>query len=108
MYISICRLYPPGGFSNFLQGNTFANHQNANENFHFVGTGMSQSSVSPIDIGATRTPSPAQQSDDMVDDLGAQEDDIVKESRKDKRLNWSVPEDIRLVGFKPWYLCGQD
>uniref|UniRef100_J3KUS2 Myb-like domain-containing protein n=1 Tax=Oryza brachyantha TaxID=4533 RepID=J3KUS2_ORYBR len=90
-------LYPPGGFSNFLQGNPFGNHRNANEDFHFVGAGMSQSSVSPIDMGVTRTPSPAEQTDDMVEDLDAEEDDIIKESRNDKRLNWSVPEDIRLT-----------
>jgi hypothetical protein len=36
---------------------------------------MSQSSVSPIDLGATRTPSPAQQTDDIVDDLDAEEDE---------------------------------
>uniref|UniRef100_J3MWE4 No apical meristem-associated C-terminal domain-containing protein n=1 Tax=Oryza brachyantha TaxID=4533 RepID=J3MWE4_ORYBR len=91
------RLYPPGGFSNFLQGNPLANHPNANEDFHFVGAGMSQSSVSPIDMGVTRTPSPAEQTNDMVEDLDAEEDDIFKESRTDERLNWSVSEDIRLT-----------
>lgn len=93
----ICRLYPPGGFSNFLHGSTFVNHPNANEDFHFVGSGMSQSSISQIDVGVTSTPSPVQRTDDMVEDLDGEEDDIVKECRTDKRLNWSVPEDIRLA-----------
>jgi len=96
-----CRLYPPGGFSNFLQSNPFANHPNGNENFHFVGAGLSQSSVSPIDMGATRTPSPAQQTVDIVDDIDAEEDETInidETSRTANRLNWSVSEDIRLVG----------
>lgn len=62
---------------------------------------MSQSSVSPIDVGAARTPSPAQQTNDIVDDLDAEEDETInvdEYSRTDKRLNWSVPEDRRLVG----------
>jgi len=96
-----CRLYPPGGFSDLLEPNPFANHPSGNENFHYVGGGMSQSSVSPIDLGATRTPSPAQQNDDIVVELGAEEDETInvdEDSRTDKRLNWSVPEDKRLVG----------
>jgi hypothetical protein len=83
-----------------LQSNPFANHPNGNENFHFVGAGMSQSSVPPIDLGATRTPSPAQQTDDIVDDLDAEEDetiDVDEDSRTQHRLNWTVPEDVRLV-----------
>jgi len=97
----VCRLYPPGGFSNFLQSNPFANHPNGNENFHFVGAGLSQSSVSPIDMGATRTPSTAQQTVDIVDDIDAEEDETInidETSRTANRLNWSVNEDIRLVG----------
>jgi hypothetical protein len=61
---------------------------------------MSQSSVPPIDLGATRTPSPAQQTDDIVDDLDAEEDetiDVDEDSRTQHRLNWTVPEDVRLV-----------
>jgi hypothetical protein len=94
--------YPPGGFSNFLGSNPFANHPNGTENFHFVGAGMSQSSVSSQYKSATRTPTPAQQNDHMVDDLDAEENEtnnIPYDSRTDKRLNWFVPEDIRLVGF---------
>jgi hypothetical protein len=100
-------MYPPGGFSNFLHSNPFANHPNGNENFHFVGTGMSQSSVSPMDQSAARTPSPAQPTDHMVDDLDGEESEtnnIPDDSRTDKRLNWSVPDDIRLVGSNLCYL----
>jgi hypothetical protein len=62
---------------------------------------MSHSSVSPIDLGATRTPSLAQQTDDIVDDLDAKEDetiDVYEDSRTQHRLNWMVLEDIQLVG----------
>ena len=84
-----------------LESNPFANHPNATENLHFVGAGMSRSPVSPQYMSATGTPSPAQQTDHMVDDLDAEENEtnnIPDDSRTDKRLNWSVPEDIRLVG----------
>lgn len=55
----------------------------------------------PIDLDATRTPSPAHQTHDIVDDLDAEEDetiDVDDDSRTEKRLNWKVPDDIRLVG----------
>jgi hypothetical protein len=42
--IVVCRLYPPGGFTNYLHSNPFANHHNGNnipENFHFVGAATS-------------------------------------------------------------------
>ncbi|KAF8730395.1 hypothetical protein HU200_016971 [Digitaria exilis] len=84
-----CRIYPPGGFSNFLQSNTF-NHPDGNENSHFVCGGLSQSSLSPQ----------AQQTDHVVNDLDAEEDETINidnDSRTDKRLNWTVPEDIRLA-----------
>ncbi|KAF8662903.1 hypothetical protein HU200_055485 [Digitaria exilis] len=61
---------------------------------------MSQSSFSPHYLGATRTPSPAQQTDHIVNDLDAEEDETINidnDSRIDKRLNWTVPEDIRLA-----------
>ena len=82
-----------------LESNPFANHPNATENLHFVGAGMSRSPVSPQYMSATGTPSPAQQTE--LDDLDAEENEtnnIPDDSRTDKRLNWSIPEDIRLVG----------
>ncbi|KAF0922087.1 hypothetical protein E2562_024660 [Oryza meyeriana var. granulata] len=76
------RFYPPEGFTNFLQSNPFSNHPNGNENFHFVGAAMSQSSMSP-----------AQQTDDIVDDVDAQDDEAInidEDCRTDKSLNWQV------------------
>ncbi|XP_002439252.2 glutathione S-transferase T3 [Sorghum bicolor] len=103
-------LYPLGGFSNFLQSNPYVNHPNGNENFHLVGVGMiSQSSVSPIDQGATRTPSPAQETHEQGDDLDVQEDQTINvddDSRTAKRLLWNVPDDIRLASA--WLRCSKD
>jgi hypothetical protein len=51
-----------------------------------------------MDQSAATTPSPAQPTDHMVDDLDGEENEtnnIPNDSRTDKRLNWSVPE---LVG----------
>ncbi|KAF8781061.1 hypothetical protein HU200_001033 [Digitaria exilis] len=92
-------IYPPEGFSNYLQSDTFANLPDGTENSHFVGGGLSQSSFSPQYLGATRTPTQAKQTDHIVNDLDAEEDETINidnDSRTDKRLNWMVPEDIRL------------
>ncbi|CAO2209402.1 unnamed protein product [Urochloa humidicola] len=56
---------------------------------------MSQSSFSPLNLGAATTPPPAQ-----LNDFDAEEDEAINidnDSRTDKRLNWTVPEDIRLA-----------
>jgi len=61
---------------------------------------MGQSSMSPIDLGARRTPSPAQETDDLVDDVDADETETInvdENFRTNRRLNWSVDEDKRLV-----------
>ena len=61
---------------------------------------MGQSSMSPIDLGARRTPSPAQEADDLVDDVDVEETETInvdEDFRTDRRLNWSVDEDKRLV-----------
>lgn len=82
-----------------MQSNPFAIHPNGTENFHFVG-GMSQSTVAPIDLDATKTPSPTQQANDIEDDLEVQEDEAVnidEDSRTEKRLNWKMDDDVRLV-----------
>ncbi|KAF0919524.1 hypothetical protein E2562_029763 [Oryza meyeriana var. granulata] len=53
----------------------------------------SQSSISPIDLGARRTPSPTQETDDVVDDVDAEETETInvdEDSRTDKRLNWTA------------------
>ncbi|KAF8779899.1 hypothetical protein HU200_002168 [Digitaria exilis] len=95
-----CRIYPPRGFSNYLQSDTFANLPDGTENSHFVGGGLSQSLFSPQYLGATRTPTQAKQTDHIVNDLNAEEDETINidnDSRTDKRLNWTVPEDIRLA-----------
>lgn len=88
-------LYPPGGFTNYLQSNP--------ENFHFVGATMSWPSMSPNDPCSEGTPSPA--ASNLVHDVDAQGketididvDDTLQEVRTDKRLSWSRQEDVRLA-----------
>jgi len=61
---------------------------------------MGQSSMSPIDLGARRTPSTAQETDDLVDDVDVEETETInvdEDFRTDRRLNWSVDEDKLLV-----------
>nr|TKW32835.1 hypothetical protein SEVIR_2G193400v2 [Setaria viridis] len=65
---------------------------------------MNRSSVSPIDLGATRTHSPAEEEDglahDAVKDVGEEEDESINvddDARTDKRLNWTVEEGKRLA-----------
>jgi len=56
--------------------------------------------MSPIDLGARRTPSPAQETDDLVDDVDAGETETINvdgDFRTDRCLNWSVDEDKRSV-----------
>jgi hypothetical protein len=63
--------------------------------------------VPPIDLGATRTPSPAQQTHDIVDDLNVEEDETINvddDSRTEKRLNWTVPDRHTIGRLKPSYL----
>ncbi|CAD6268499.1 unnamed protein product [Miscanthus lutarioriparius] len=83
-------------------------HLLVKENFHFVGAAMGQSSMSPIDLGARRTPSPAQKTDDLVDDVDVEETETInvdENFRTDRRLNWSVDEDKRLCCY--WSCCRQ-
>ncbi|KAF8762051.1 hypothetical protein HU200_009812 [Digitaria exilis] len=64
--------------------------------------GVSSSPICPPDASLPRTGTPpvAQETDHIVNDLDVEEDEkinIDNNSRTDKRLNWTVPEDIRLM-----------
>jgi len=46
--------------------------------------------MSPINLGARRTPSPAQENDDLVDDVDIEESETInvdEDFRTDRRLN---------------------
>lgn len=113
----LLRLYPPGGFRNWLQSARFppltqpyplvnspAGSQ-LPENFHFVGGQMSHVSVSPTTTCSIGTPSPTgssaldpAQENEVID---VDDNNIVEPVRADvrsnRRLNWSHDEDIKLV-----------
>jgi len=119
-------MYPPGGFMNFVQSTKippftqsypFVNYHNGSqrpENFHFVGSSMSHSTMSPTAACSKRTPSPTgssavdaaqmagsqdQETIDVVDDdtIQSASSNGRSDARTDRRLNWSNEEDIRLV-----------
>jgi hypothetical protein len=84
------------------------------ENFHFVGSPMSHSTMSPTAACSKRIPSPTgssavdaaqmgsqdQETIDVVDDDTIQQparSNARPDARTDRRLNWSDEEDIRLI-----------
>jgi hypothetical protein len=79
-------MYPPNGFSNFLQSNT------SPENFHLVGT----SRISPTAPSSGGTPPGESNAQDKVT-IDVDEDEPVEDGRTERRLNYSKDEDIRLV-----------
>jgi hypothetical protein len=80
-------MYPPGGFTSLLQSN------NCPENSHLVGNTTNRTTISPT---IARTP-PADRNAQDKETINVDEDDTVKDGRKEKRLNWTKDEDIRLV-----------
>uniref|UniRef100_J3MBQ1 Myb-like domain-containing protein n=1 Tax=Oryza brachyantha TaxID=4533 RepID=J3MBQ1_ORYBR len=92
-------LYPQGGFTNYLQS---SHGNNLEENFHFVGNIMRQSTMSPNDLCSKGTPSPVANNPVHIIDTEEKEaidvdDDTLQGSRTHKRLNWSREEDTRLA-----------
>jgi len=101
----------------FTQSYPFVNYHNGSqrlENFHFVGSSMSHSTMSPTAACSKRTPSPTgssavdaaqmagsqdQETIDVVDDdtIQSASSNGRSDARTDRRLNWSNEEDIRLV-----------
>jgi hypothetical protein len=77
-------MYPPGGFTSLLQSNNYP------ENSHLVGN---TTTISPT---IARTP-PADHNSQDKETINVDEDDTVEDGRKEKRLNWTKDEDIRLV-----------
>lgn len=87
-------MYPPGGFTNFLQSN------NIPENFHLVGHTTSTARISPATVSSRGTPpgeSNAQDKETINVDEDVDEDEPVEDGRTERRLNWTKEEDIRLV-----------
>ena len=100
----------------FTQSYPFVNYHNGSqrlENFHFVGSSMSHSTMSPTAACSKRIPSPTGSSAVDATRMGSQDqetidvvdDDTIQparsngrsDARTDRRLNWSNEEHIRLV-----------
>ncbi|XP_066327112.1 uncharacterized protein [Miscanthus floridulus] len=93
-------LYPPGGFTNFLQHNSFLNNpcfSQVQENSHFVGATNSQHAVSPT-VNASMHTSVVGSADKEPIDIDG--DESPQPNRSEVRLNWTRKEDERLANTK--------
>lgn len=82
-------MYPPGGFTNFLQSNS------SPENFHLVGNTTSSTIISPTAPSCKRTRISLTAQDKETIDVD--EDETIEDGRTEKRLPWTKDEDTRLV-----------
>jgi hypothetical protein len=85
-----CRMYPPGGFTSFLQSNC------SPENSHLVGNTGSRATISPSTPSFRGTPVGDSNAQDK-ETINVDEEYIAEDGRTKKRLNWTKDEDIRLV-----------
>jgi hypothetical protein len=95
------RMYPPGGFTNLLQSNTTP------ENFHLVGNTRSDAASSPTTPSLRRS-LPVESDAQDKETINIEVDETNEDERTEKRLNWTKPEDVRLVSiwFLPSFLLG--
>lgn len=85
-------MYPPGGFTNFLQSNS------SSENIHFVGNTRSTARISPSTPSPRGTP-PGESNvqEEETIDVDEDDDEPVEDGRTERRLNYTKDEDVRLV-----------
>jgi hypothetical protein len=85
-------MYSPGGFTNFLQSNT------SPENFHLVDNTRSRAASSPTTPSLKRS-LPVESDAQDKETINVDEDETNEDERKERRLNWTKPEDVRLVSM---------
>jgi len=85
-------MYPPGGFTNFLQSNS------SPENFHLVGNTSTTTTISPTAPSLKRTP-PVENLPEEKETINVDADETHEDERTEKRLNWTKSEDVRLVSI---------
>ena len=83
-------MYPPGGFTNFLKSN------GSPENFHLVGNTTSRTTISPTAPSLKRT---LESNAEDKETINIDADETNEDERTEKRLNWTKPEDVRLVSI---------
>ncbi|CAD6237599.1 unnamed protein product [Miscanthus lutarioriparius] len=81
-------MYPPGGFTNFLQSN------GSPENFHLVGNTTSRTTISPTAPSLKRT---LESNAEDKETINIDADETNEDERTERRLNWTKPEDVRLA-----------
>jgi hypothetical protein len=86
------KMYPPGGFTNLLQSNTTP------ENFHLVGNTRSHAASSPTTPSLKRS-LPVESDAQDKETINIEVDETNEDERTEKRLNWTKPEDVRLVSI---------
>uniref|UniRef100_J3LC57 Myb-like domain-containing protein n=1 Tax=Oryza brachyantha TaxID=4533 RepID=J3LC57_ORYBR len=99
-------MYPPGGFTNFLQHNSFLNNQGASqlpENSHFVGATSTEHAVSPTENISMDANVVGLVEKEPIDIDG---DETPQAIRSEIRLNWTRKEDERLASA--WLLNSID
>ncbi|XP_066334174.1 glutathione S-transferase T3-like [Miscanthus floridulus] len=81
-------MYPPGGFTNFLQSN------GSPENFHLVGNTTSRTTISQTAPSLKRT---LESNAEDKETINIDADETNEDERTERRLNWTKPEDVRLA-----------
>ncbi|XP_066373576.1 glutathione S-transferase T3-like [Miscanthus floridulus] len=81
-------MYPPGGFTNFLQSN------GSPENFHLVGNTTSRTTISPTAPSLKRT---LESNAEDKETINIDADETNEDERTERRLNWTKPQDVRLA-----------
>jgi hypothetical protein len=84
------RVYPPGGFTNFLQS------KSTPENSHLVGNTTSRPPNSPS-VPSVLGSLPGENNAIGKESINIDDDETVENERTEKRLNWTKDEDVRLV-----------
>jgi len=88
-------MYPPGGFTNFLQSN------DSPENFHLVGNTTSRTTISPTAPSLKRT---LESNAEDKETINIDADETNEDERTERRLNWTKPKDVRLVSILSWFV----
>jgi hypothetical protein len=86
----ISKMYPQGGFTDFLHSNM------SPQNFHLVGNTTSRTTISPTAPSLKRI-LPAESNAQEKETINVDADETNEDERTKRRLNWTKDEDVRLV-----------
>jgi hypothetical protein len=92
VFNGIFRMYPPGGFTGLVQSDS------SPDNFHLVGNTRSRTTPSPT-APSLKRPLPAKSNAQDKETINVDADETNEDERTERRLNWTKPEDVRLVSI---------